>query len=41
MDPRESAREFGVARTDSGYTPSFNVAPAQKIPVVLIQDGKG
>lgn len=40
MDPRESAREFGVARTDSGYTPSFNVAPAQKIPVVLIQDGQ-
>ena len=40
MDPRESARVFGVTRTDGACAPSFNVAPAQKIPVVTLLDGQ-
>lgn len=40
MDARESARVFGVSSEGGEYTPSFNVAPAQKVPVVLIQDGQ-
>jgi putative SOS response-associated peptidase YedK len=40
MDARESARVFGVSKADGEYTPSFNVAPAQKVPVVLIREGQ-